>query len=50
MNFLCKGVHDHMYKEAYLKSIEDPESFWSEVAKLISWDKNFEQVLDNTAE
>lgn len=39
-----------MYKEAYLKSIEEPELFWGEVAKLISWDKNFEQVLDNSSE
>ena len=51
INFVyLKGDHDHMYKEAYLKSIEEPEQFWGEVAKLISWDKNFEQVLDNSSE
>lgn len=28
------------YKDAYKKSIEDPEGFWTEVAENFSWKKN----------
>jgi hypothetical protein len=49
--FIFKGDHDLIYKEAYLKSLEDPEKFWGDIAQsMISWDKNFEQVLDNSSE
>ncbi len=34
------------YKAAYKKSIEDPESFWGEVASAFYWKKPWEQVLD----
>lgn len=34
------------YKAAYRKSIEDPESFWGEVASAFYWKKPWEQVLD----
>ncbi|KAG5674015.1 hypothetical protein PVAND_004008 [Polypedilum vanderplanki] len=41
--------HDHLYKEAYLRSIEEPDKFWDEIAStLISWDKMYDKVLDNS--
>ncbi|CAG9809214.1 unnamed protein product [Chironomus riparius] len=41
--------HDVLYKEAYLRSINEPEKFWDEIAsQSISWDKMYNQVLDNS--
>src|SRR5690606_40502000 len=34
------------YLEAYNKSIEDPESFWAEIAKSFYWHKEWNKVLD----
>src|SRR5690606_6989700 len=34
------------YLEAYNKSIEDPESFWAEIAKSFYWHKEWDKVLD----
>ena len=34
------------YKEAYKKSIENPETFWSEVAENFTWKKKWDSVLD----
>ena len=34
------------YKEIYNKSIEDPDSFWSDIAKRITWYKPWEKVRD----
>ncbi|MBK8710473.1 MAG: acetate--CoA ligase [Niastella sp.] len=34
------------YEEAYKKSIEDPEGFWSEVARSFLWKKTWNKVLD----
>src|SRR6478672_7663421 len=34
------------YKEFHRRSIEQPEAFWGEQAKLIDWHKPFGQVLD----
>jgi propionyl-CoA synthetase len=34
------------YQEFYRHSIEDPNSFWGEQAKLIDWKKPFSKVLD----
>ncbi|MDN7182667.1 propionate--CoA ligase [Caballeronia sp. SEWSISQ10-4 2] len=36
------------YREAHLRSIEDPESFWGEQARRIHWETPFEQVLDRS--
>ncbi|MBS1577344.1 MAG: acetate--CoA ligase [Bacteroidetes bacterium] len=34
------------YKEAYKKSIEDPESFWADVAENFQWRKKWDKVLE----
>ncbi len=34
------------YKEAYKKSVEDPEGFWGEIARTFEWKKPWEKVLD----
>jgi propionyl-CoA synthetase len=34
------------YQEFYRHSIEDPDSFWGEQAKLIDWHKPYSKVLD----
>jgi len=33
------------YQDFYRHSIEDPDSFWGEQAKLIDWHKPFSRVL-----
>ena len=35
------------YDEIFQKSLEHPESFWSEAAKEISWDKKWDRVLND---
>ena len=34
------------YKEAYQKSIENPEAFWSDVAENFTWKKKWDSVLE----
>ncbi len=34
------------YKEFYQRSIDEPDAFWAEEAKLVSWHKQPQQVLD----
>lgn len=34
------------YKQAYKKSVEDPEGFWGEIAGTFEWRKPWEKVLD----
>jgi propionyl-CoA synthetase len=34
------------YQEFHRRSIEDRDAFWSEQAKLVHWEKPFDQVLD----
>ena len=34
------------YKEAYQKSIDNPEAFWSDVAENFTWKKKWDSVLD----
>jgi acetyl-CoA synthetase len=34
------------YKEAYKKSVDDPETFWADVAKSFTWRKPWNKVLD----
>lgn len=39
-----------VYSDAYLRSIEEPDEFWEDIAapNMIYWDKPFEKVLDNS--
>jgi len=34
------------YGEVYRRSIEDPEGFWAEQARRLSWDREWDRVLD----
>lgn len=34
------------YREMYARSVEDPQEFWSEVAKGFHWEEPFQQVVD----
>ena len=34
------------YQEAYKKSIEAPEQFWSEIAENFTWRKKWDTVLE----
>ncbi|HMO62006.1 MAG TPA: acetate--CoA ligase [Ferruginibacter sp.] len=34
------------YKEAYQKSVEDPEGFWGEIAENFQWRKKWDKVLN----
>ena len=36
------------YDQAYQQSIDDPDSFWGEAAKAISWSKPYDRVLDDS--
>jgi acetyl-CoA synthetase len=42
--FQIKSIDE--YNEAYKKSIDDPESFWAQVASDFSWRKKWDKVLD----
>lgn len=44
------GGSNSIYSDTYLRSIEEPEEFWGEIAAppMIHWDKPFEKVLDNS--
>ena len=33
------------YKEAYQKSVENPEGFWEEQAETFTWQKKWNKVL-----
>lgn len=36
------------YEEAFRRSVEAPEAFWGEVAKVVDWTKPWKKVLDNS--
>ncbi|MGE5615552.1 MAG: propionate--CoA ligase [Bacillota bacterium] len=36
------------YRDFHRRSIEDPEGFWAEQAKLVHWEKPFGKVLDDS--
>ncbi|MBV5335639.1 hypothetical protein JZU48_01060, partial [bacterium] len=36
------------YNELYDRSINDPEGFWGEAAKAVTWFKQPEKVLDDS--
>ena len=36
------------YQEQFRRSIEDPEGFWGDAARLITWDKDPTTILDRS--
>ncbi|XP_034253372.1 acyl-CoA synthetase short-chain family member 3, mitochondrial [Thrips palmi] len=36
------------YEETFHRSIDDPETFWGEVAEEVSWTKRWDRVIDDT--
>ncbi len=36
------------YREAYTRSIEDPEGFWGQAAQDIHWTRDYDRVLDDS--
>lgn len=38
------------YDEAYKKSLECPEEFWSEIGGYLDWHKPWDKILDNSNE
>jgi acetyl-CoA synthetase len=34
------------YREAYQKSVDQPEEFWSDIAENFEWRKKWDRVLD----
>ncbi|XP_046834338.1 acyl-CoA synthetase short-chain family member 3, mitochondrial-like [Vespa crabro] len=46
-NFGSYENHSAIYRDAFKRSLENPEEFWAEVGKLINWFKPWNKVLDN---
>ncbi|XP_017781697.1 PREDICTED: acyl-CoA synthetase short-chain family member 3, mitochondrial isoform X2 [Nicrophorus vespilloides] len=40
--------YSQLYEDTFRRSIQEPEEFWSEIGKLISWSKPWDKALDNT--
>lgn len=38
------------YEEAYRRSLQEPEEFWAEVGRCVSWTRPWDKVLDNSRE
>ena len=38
----------NIYEEAYLRSLEDPEGFWTDAARGIDWYTSWDTVLDSS--
>ena len=46
MNYPYQFTTEAGYRDAYTKSVEDPEGFWAEIAEHFSWRKKWDKVLD----
>ena len=44
MSFQIKSLED--YQTAYNKSVNEPESFWADIANHFQWIKKWDKVLD----
>lgn len=40
--------HSEKYLKAFRKSIDEPEEFWAEVGKCVTWDTPWTRVLDDS--
>ncbi|XP_012277149.1 acyl-CoA synthetase short-chain family member 3, mitochondrial [Orussus abietinus] len=39
-----------VYEEAFRRSVENPEEFWTEVAECVEWSKPWTKIMDNSNE
>src|SRR5687768_13007998 len=46
MNYPYQFTTEAGYREAYEKSVADPEGFWAQIAGHFHWRKNWDKVLD----
>ncbi|KAI5726855.1 hypothetical protein M8J76_009684 [Diaphorina citri] len=44
----CTSNQNDKYYDAYRKSIEAPESFWTDVGNMATWSKKWDRILDNS--
>lgn len=44
----CTSHQNGKYYDAYRKSIEDPESFWTDIGNVATWSKKWDKILDNS--
>ncbi|KAK6641040.1 hypothetical protein RUM44_012739 [Polyplax serrata] len=42
------SYYSEKYQKAYRKSIDEPEEFWAEVGRSVTWDTPWTKVLDNS--
>ena len=50
--FIFKQTSDYSqkYEDSLRRSLEEPEEFWAEVGRCVTWTKPWDKVLDNTNE
>ncbi|KAK5639475.1 hypothetical protein RI129_011967 [Pyrocoelia pectoralis] len=48
--FVQYSYHSPKYNEIYKRSLKNPQEFWTEIGKLVTWSKPWKQVLDNSNE
>ena len=46
MNFPYQLQTMEQYQKAYAQSVQDPETFWANIAEHFTWQKNWDKVLD----
>jgi propionyl-CoA synthetase len=48
LNFVSRRIPVGKYDDLYQRSINDPEEFWGEAAKALTWSKKWDKVLDES--
>ena len=46
MNYPYQIKSLEAYKEAYTKSVKEPEAFWASIAENFTWKKKWDTVLE----
>ena len=46
--FIFQSHNQRNYLEEYTQSLKDPEGYWGEAAKKLTWHKPWNKVLDNS--
>jgi propionyl-CoA synthetase len=44
------SVYNEKYQDSLRRSLEEPEKFWAEIGRCVTWTKPWDKVLDNTKE